>query len=152
VGADLSPDQRRPDEELRGVLERFDAGVVSRRMMLGYRELPAYTRFEWGEDRTSWVRWNVDLLLRWMMYGTRPDEYVLSELREYVRDRAVAGQPIEDGILVYRRGTRMLWDVLVDLVHDDDRSLLIANADSMWSYLDRYLDIVVDMFAQVYAD
>lgn len=152
MGADLSPDQRRPDEELRGVLERFDAGVVSRRMMLGYRELPAYTRFEWGEDRTSWVRWNVDLLLRWMMYGTRPDEYVLSELREYVRDRAVAGQPIEDGILVYRRGTRMLWDVLVDLVHDDDRSLLIANADSMWSYLDRYLDIVVDMFAQVYAD
>lgn len=121
-------------------------------MMLGFRELPAYTRFEWGEDRTSWVRWNVDLLLRWMMYGTSPDEYVLSELREYVRDRAVAGQPIEDGILVYRRGTRMLWDVLVDLVHDDKRSLLIANADSAWSYLDRYLDIVVDMFAQVYAD
>jgi hypothetical protein len=46
-------------------------------MMLGFRELPAYIRFEWGEDRTSWVRWNVDLLLRWMMYGTSPDEYVL---------------------------------------------------------------------------
>jgi hypothetical protein len=30
--------------------------------------------------------------------------------------------------------------------------LCSSNADSAWSYLDRYLDIVVDMFAQVYAD
>jgi hypothetical protein len=59
---------------------------------------------------------------------------------------------MEDGILVYRRGTRMLWDALVDLVHDEDRSLLIANADNIWNCLDRYLDIVVGVFTQVYAD
>jgi hypothetical protein len=121
-------------------------------MVLGYHQLPAYTRFDLLQDHTSWVRWNVDLLLRWMMHGTPPDEYVLSELREFVRDRAATGQPIEDGILVYRRGTRMLWDALVDLCREVDRSLLMANADSMWSYLDRYVDIVVDMFAVVYAD
>jgi hypothetical protein len=46
----------------------------------------------------------------------------------------------------------MLWDALVDLVRDVDRSLLIENADSIWNYLDRYLDVVVDMFAKVYAD
>jgi hypothetical protein len=59
---------------------------------------------------------------------------------------------VEDGILVYRRGTRMLWDVLVDLVGDEDRSLRIANATAMWNFLDRYLDIVVSVFTQVYAD
>ena len=152
MGEDVSSREPTPDEGLRSVLEQFDVGVVVRRMMLGYRQLPAYTRFDLVQDHTSWVRWNVDLLLRWMMHGTPPDEYVLSELREFIRDRAAAGQRIEDGILVYRRGTRMLWDALVDLCRDVDRPLLIANADSMWSYLDRYLDIVVDMFALVYAD
>jgi hypothetical protein len=152
VGADVSSREPTPDEGLRSVLERLDVGVVVRRMMLGYHQLPAYTRFDLVQDRTVWVRWNVDLLLRWMMHGTPPDEYVLSELREFVRERAAAGQPIEDGILVYRRGTRMLWDALVDLVRDVDRPLLVANGDSIWSYLDRYLDIVVDMFAMVYAD
>jgi PucR C-terminal helix-turn-helix domain len=152
VGAEPSASDGGPNDDLRGVLEQFDVGVVVRRMMLGYREIPAYTRFEWTEDRTQWVRWNVDLLLRWMMYGTPPDEYVLSELREFIRDRAVAGRPLEDGILVYRRGTRMLWDALVDLVRDDERPVLMERADSMWNYLDHYLDIVVDMFAHVYAD
>ena len=70
----------------------------------------------------------------------------------FIRDRAAASQPMENGILVYRRGTRMLWDALVDLVHDEDRSLLIANADKIWDCLDRYLDIVVGAFTQVYAD
>jgi len=152
VGADVSPREPTPDEGLRSVLERVDVGAVVRRMMLGYQQLPAYTRFDIDQDRTLWVRWNVDLLRRWMMYGTPPDDYVLSELHGFIRDRAAAGRPMEDGILVYRRGTRMLWDVLVDLVSDDDRSLLIANADNMWNFLDRYLDIVVGAFIQVYAD
>ncbi|TCO19735.1 PucR-like helix-turn-helix protein [Kribbella steppae] len=152
MGEDVSSREPTPEEGLRIVLERFDVGVVVRRMMLGYRQLPAYTRFDLLRDHTPWVRWNVDLLLRWMMHGTPPDEYVLSELREFVRDRAAASLPIEEGIFVYRRGTRMLWDALVDLSSDVDRSLLTANADSLWSYLDRYLDIVVDTFALVYAD
>jgi hypothetical protein len=152
VGADVSPREPTPDEGLRSVLEGFDVGVVVRRMMLGYHQLPAYTRYDVDQDRTLWVRWNVDLLLRWMMYGTPPDEYVLSELREFVRERAAANQPIENGILVYRRGTRMLWDALVDLVPDEDRPLLIANSDNIWNCLDRYLDIVVGVFTQVYAD
>jgi kynurenine formamidase len=41
---------------------------------------------------------------------------------------------------------------MVDLAHDEDRSLLIANADNIWNCLDRYQDIVVGAFTQVYAD
>jgi PucR C-terminal helix-turn-helix domain len=152
VTANVSPREPTPDYGLRTVLEHFDVGVVVRRMMLGYNRLPAYTRFDIDQDRTSWVRWNVDLLLHWMMYGTPPDEYVLSELREFVRSRAVAGQSMGDGIIVYRRGTRMLWDALVDLVSDEDRKLLVANSDHVWNCLDRFLDIVVGIFTQVYAD
>jgi hypothetical protein len=53
--------------------------------------------------------------MHWMINGAAPDEYVRSELYELLRDRAIAGQPIADGILVYRRGARMFWEALPDL-------------------------------------
>jgi hypothetical protein len=142
----------KPGDQLRGVLERFDVGVVVRRMEAGFGQLPAYTRFSWPVDRGAVVRWNVDLTLRWMLNGTAPDEYVRSELHELLRARAVAGQPIEDSILVYRRGARMFWEALLDLAKDEDRALLIAESDTVWGYLEDYLDMIVEMFAQAYAD
>jgi hypothetical protein len=138
--------------ELRRVLERFDVGVVVRRMEAGFGRLPAYTRFEWPVDRTAVVRWNVDLVLRWMVNGIPPDSYLRSELHEFLRARAVAGQPIEDSILVYRRGARMFWEALLDLAGDEDRAVLVAEWDTVWGCLEDYLDLVVDVFARAYAD
>jgi hypothetical protein len=138
--------------DLRRVLESFDIGVVTRRMLVGLAQLPAYTNFPWPVDRGAVVRWNVDLILRWMVNGTAPDDYVRAELHELLRDRVIAGQPIGDSILVYRRGVRMLWDALVDLAKDDDRAVLVAQADTVWGYLETYLDLIVDEFTQAYAD
>jgi hypothetical protein len=146
------PDTREPDAGLRRVLEGFNLGVVVRRMEAGFAQLPAYTNFPWPVDRAAVVRWNVDLALRWMINGTAPDEYVRSELHELLRARAIAGQPIEDSILVYRRGTRMFWETLLDLATDEDRAVLIAESDTVWGYLEDYLDMIVDAFAQAYAD
>jgi hypothetical protein len=137
---------------LRRVLERFDVGVVVRRMEAGFARLPAYTRFAWSVGRGAVIRWNVDLVLRWMINGTPPDEYVRSEMYEFVRARAIAGQPIGDGILVYRRGARMFWEAVLDLATDEDRALLIAHSDMIWGYIEDYLDVVVDVFAQAYED
>lgn len=137
---------------LRRVLESFDAGVVARRMEVGFGQLPAYTNFPWPVDRGAVVRWNVDLILRWMINGTPPDDYVHAELHEFLRARAIGGQPIESSILVYRRGARMLWDSLLDLANDDDRAVLAAQADTVWGYLENYLDLIVDGFARAYAD
>ncbi|WP_370343484.1 hypothetical protein [Catenulispora sp. MAP5-51] len=124
--------------ELRRVLEQFDVGVVVRRMEVGFVRLPAYTRFEWPVDRTAVVRWNVDLVLRWILNGIPPDGYLRSELHEFLRARAVAGQPIEDSILVYRRGARMFWEALLDLAADQDRAVLVAEADTVWGCLEDY--------------
>jgi PucR C-terminal helix-turn-helix domain len=150
----LRPDlrDREPDTRLRRVLEGFDVGVVVRRMEVGFSSLPAYTGFPWPVDRGAVVRWNVDLTLRWMINGTPPDDYVRSELHELLRARAIAGQPIEDGILVYRRGARMFWEALLDLAADDDRALLLAQSDTIWGYLEDYLDLIVGAMAQAYAD
>jgi PucR-like helix-turn-helix protein len=136
---------------LRRVLERFDVGVVIRRMEAGFSQLPAYTSFPWPVDRSAVVRWNVDLILRWIINGTAPDDYVQSELYELLRARAIASQPIENSILVYRRGARMFWEALLDLATDEDRAVLIAEAEAVWSCLEDYLDMVVNVFAQAYA-
>jgi hypothetical protein len=98
------------------------------------------------------VRWNVDLTLRWMINGTPPDEHVLSDLYELMRARAAAGQPLDDSVLVYRRGARMFWEALLDLAGGDDRSLLTARADTLWGYLEDYVDMVVRVFAQAHPD
>ena len=152
MSAHLGSNAGKAGDDLRSVLQRFDVGVVVRRMEAGLDQLPAYTRFSWPVDRGVVVRWNVDLTLRWMINGTAPDEYVRSELHELLRARAIAGQPIEDSILVYRRGARMFWGALLDLAKDEDRALLIAQSDTVWGYLEDYLDMVVDVFAQAYAD
>ncbi|MEU8712251.1 helix-turn-helix domain-containing protein [Streptomyces sp. NPDC048663] len=140
------------DGELRRVLEHFDVGVVVRRMVAAFGRLPAYTGFEWPVDRTAVVRWNVDLVLRWLVNGVPPDTYLRSELHEFLRARAVAGQPIKDSILVYRRGARMFWETLLDLAGDEDRAVLVAEWNTVWSCLENYLDLVVDVFGQAYAD
>jgi hypothetical protein len=138
--------------DLRRVLEGFDVGVVVRRMETGFSLLPAYTSFAWPVDRGAVVRWNIDLIMRWMINGTAPDEYIRSELHELLRERAIAGQPMEDSILVYRRGARLFWEALLDLAKDEDRSVLTAQSDTVWGYLEDYLDLVVAVFAQAYAD
>ena len=146
------PVAREPSNDLRRVLERFNLGVVVRRMETGFGQLPAYTRFSWPVDRRAIIRWNADLVLRWMLNGTAPDEYVRSELYELLHTRAIAGQPIGDSILVYRRGSRMFWEALLDLAKDEDRELLIAESGTIWGYLEDYLDVIVDVFAQAYTD
>ena len=150
VTADLPVDGGRSDSDLRRVLGRFDAGVVVRRMEIGIRQLPAYSRFFWPVDRGAMVRWNVDLTLRWMISGTPPDEHVLSDLHELMQARAVAGQPLDDSVLVYRRGARMFWEALLDLASEDDRSVLTARADTVWGYLEDYVEMVVRVFAQAH--
>ena len=146
VNAHLPADDGKADSDLRRVLGRFDVGVVVRRMEIGIRQLPAYSRFSWPVDRGAIVRWNVDLTLRWMMNGIPPDEYVLSDLQELMQARAAAGQPLDDSVLVYRRGARMFWEALLDLASEDDRSLLTAQADTDWGYLEDYVDMVVRVF------
>jgi len=150
VNADLPGDDHKSDSDLRRLLGRFDASVVERRMEIGIRQLPAYSRFIWPAGRGPMVRWNVDLTLRWMTNGAAPDESVLSDLHELMRTRAIAGQPLDDSVLVYRRGARMFWEALLDLASEDDRALLTARADTVWGYLEAYLDMVVKVFAQAH--
>lgn len=136
---------------MRAIIGRLDADEVARQMDLAFRELPGYARFV-DEDRAhrgpAAIRWNVALGLRWLSDGVTPDESTLAELHEVVRVRAVATERMHDGLLVYRRGIRILWSVLLDAATESERPMLLDHAEILWSYL----ELVVDAFAQAYAD
>jgi hypothetical protein len=144
---------REPDSlVLRGVFERLDLDRVVRRVCEGLDKLPAANEFAWPIEPITAVRWNVELIVRWLVNGTAPDQYQLAELRERLREHAAAGQSIQNAILVYRRGTRLLSDALLQDVDEDDRAALEAETESINDHLERFLDIVVKALARVYAD
>lgn len=120
-------------------------------MDLAFRELSGYARFV-DEDPTTRghpaIRWNVALVLRWLAEGVAPDESMVAELHEVVRERAAAAEPMRAGLVVYRRGIRIMWDMLVEAATDEERPMLLDQADVLWSYL----ELVVDTFSQAYDD
>jgi PucR C-terminal helix-turn-helix domain/GGDEF-like domain len=140
-----------PSSSVRAIFGRLDADAVAREMDLAFRELPGYARFV-DDDPTDRghpaIRWNVALILRWLTDGVAPDETMVSELHEVVRVRAAAAEQMHDGLLVYRRGVRIFWNMLLDAATDTERPLLLEQADILWSYL----ELVIDTFAQAYAD
>src|ERR1700722_5059078 len=103
-------DLAHPSDAVRAILGRLDPGTVVHEMYLRLREIPAYARYvdadPEGRGRVA-IRWNVALVLRWLSDGVAPDTDLLSELHEVVRAHAVANEPIEDGLLGYRRGGRI---------------------------------------------
>ena len=136
---------------MRAIFGRLDADEIARQMDLAFRELPNYTRFV-ADDHTDRghpaIRWNVALVLRWLADGVAPDESMISELHEVVRVRATAAEPMHEGLLVYRQGARIMWNILLDAATDTERPLLLEQADILWSYL----ELVIDAFGQAYAD
>jgi hypothetical protein len=142
---------RTPSSSVRAIFGRLDADGVAREMDLAFRELPGYARFVAADPAQRGhpaIRWNVALVLRWLADGVAPDESMIAELHEVVRVRAVAAEQMRDGLLVYRRGVRILWGILLDAATDNERPMLLEQADILWSYL----ELVVDTFAQAYAD
>ena len=120
-------------------------------MDLAFRALPGYARFVAADSTTRGhpaIRWNVALVLRWLSDGVAPDESMIAELHEVVRERAVAAEPMRDGLVVYRRGIRIMWNMLLEAATDAERPMLLDQADILWSYL----ELVVDTFSQAYDD
>ncbi|MEU6550454.1 helix-turn-helix domain-containing protein [Streptomyces sp. NPDC046915] len=140
---------------LRDVLERIDADAVVQRMEPVLRHTPEYVRSarDCGASalRAS-LRRHAGLLLNWMVRGTPPDSYVLSEMYEQARQCAAAGQPLDGGLLLHHRVATVFWDAALGLATEETRGHLADWTDQARRHLDSYLDMVTRMFAQAYAD
>jgi len=96
----------------------------------------------------DWVRWNVDLMLRWLVDGRPPADAELARLRDWGRDRAAEGVPLEVVQGNFRRGARYAWGAMVAVAGDADRPALVEIADLLFDYVDRVSHVLAEAYAE----
>jgi len=94
----------------------------------------------------AWVRWNVDLVIRWLTEGRPPSESELEIFRERARDRAAEGMPADVVPANFRRGARFAWRALLEAATDEERPALLESAELLFEYVDN----VSRVFSEVY--
>ncbi|MFH9550723.1 PucR family transcriptional regulator [Streptomyces sp. NPDC017435] len=140
---------------LRDILEHIDADAVAQRMEPVLRHTPEYgcsARDCGASALRVWLRRHVGLLLHWMVRGTPPDSYVLSEIYELARECAAAGQPLDGGLLLHHRAASVFWDAVLSMAAEEERGHLANWTDQARGLIDSYLGLVTRMFTQAYAD
>ena len=65
--------QLRASDVIRRIVERVDLDEFTERVLDSFWERPEYQRFRpLREDVRAWVRWNIELVIRWLVDGQAP--------------------------------------------------------------------------------
>ena len=76
-------------EVLRRIVERADLDRFTDRVLDSFWEQPEFQRLHPPrEDVRAWVRWNLDLMIRWLTDGEPPTEAELTVFRTHAQTRA----------------------------------------------------------------
>jgi hypothetical protein len=125
-------------EVLRRILERADLERFTDRVLDSFWEQPAFQSLHPPrEDVRAWVRWNLDLVIRWLTDGSPPTEVELDVLRAHARARAAEGFPADVIPANFRRGARFAWRALLEAATEAERPALLESADLLFEYIDR---------------
>lgn len=125
-------------EVLRRIVERADLERFTDRVLDSFWEQPAFQSLHPPRDDVrAWVRWNLDLVIRWLLEGEPPSETDLKQFREHARTRAAEGFPPDMIPANFRRGARFAWRALLEAATDAERPALLESADLLFEYIDR---------------
>jgi PucR C-terminal helix-turn-helix domain len=125
-------------EVLRRILERADLERFTDRVLDSFWEQAAFQSLHPPrEDVRAWVRWNLDLVIRWLTDGGPPTEVELDVLRAHARARAAEGFPADVIPANFRRGARFAWRALLEAATEAERPALLESADLLFEYIDR---------------
>ena len=137
-------------EVVRRIVERADLDAFTDRVLDSFWERPEYQRFEPArEDVRAWVRWNIDLVIRWLADDQPPTEADLERFRERARMLAAAGMPPDIVPANFRRGARFAWTSLLEGAREDERLALVDSADRLFEFVDRVSQLFSDTYASV---
>ncbi len=132
---------------LRRIVERADLELFTDRVLDSFWEQPAFQQLRPRRDDTrAWVRWNLDLVIRWLIDGEPPGEPEIAVLREQARAQADAGFPADMIPANFRRGARFAWRAMLEAATDAERPALVESADLLFEYVDR----VSRIYSEVY--
>jgi hypothetical protein len=125
-------------EVLRRIVERADLERFTDRVLDSFWEQPAFQSLHPPrEDVRAWVRWNLDLVIRWLTDGEPPTKAELDRFQAHARARAAEGFPPDMIPANFRRGARFAWRALLEAATEADRPALLESADLLFEYIDR---------------
>jgi hypothetical protein len=139
--------QLRPADVIRRIVARVDLDQFTEQVLDSFWERPEYQRFRpLREDVRSWVRWNIELVIRWLVDDQPPGEADLERFRERARALAANGMPADIVPANFRRGARYAWTALLDAARDDERAALAESADLLFEFIDRVSQLFSDAY------
>ena len=100
------------------------------------------------DEVRGWVRWNIELVIRWLADDRAPSETEMERFRERARALAAAGMPADIVPANFRRGARFAWTALLAAAREDERPALLESADRLFEFIDR----VSELFSDTYRD
>jgi hypothetical protein len=108
------------------------------RVLDSFWESDEFQQFQPPRERVrEWVRWNLDLVNRWLIEGRPPTDGELETFRAHARARAADGVPADIIPANFRRAARFAWGALLDAATDEERPALLDSADLLFEYVDR---------------
>ena len=139
--------QSRAGDVIRQIVERADLDDFTERVLDSFWERPEYQRFRpLREDVRAWVRWNIDLMVRWLADGQPPTDAELARFRERAQMLAESGMPPDIVPANFRRGARYAWASLLDGAREDERPALLESADLLFEFIDRVSELFSDTY------
>jgi hypothetical protein len=137
-------------QALRNIIERTDVEQFAERVLDSFWERAEFQLYQPPRDRVrAWVRWNLELVNRWLTEGRPPSDAELQTVRGHARERAAEGIPADIIPANFRRAARFAWGALLDAATEAERPALLESADLLFEYVDRVSRIYSEEFAAV---
>ncbi len=137
----------RTRDAIRRIVERTDLDRFTEGILDSFWDRPEYRRFRPPrEDVRAWVRWNVDLVVRWLVDDQRPTQEDLERFRERARGLATEGMPADVVPANFRHGARYAWTALLEAAREDERPALLESADLLFEFVDRVSQLFSDTY------
>jgi hypothetical protein len=139
--------QLRAADVIRRIVERVDLDQFTEQVLDSFWERPEYQRLRpLREDVRSWVRWNIELVIRWLVDGQPPTESDLERFRERARMLAENGMPADVVPANFRRGARYAWTAILDAAREEERAALVESADLLFEFIDQVSQLFSDTY------
>jgi hypothetical protein len=134
------------------IVERTDLDGFADRVLDTFWDRPEFQRLHPPREAVrAWVRWNLELVTRWLIENRAPSESELEVFREHARARAAEGIPADVVPANFRSGARFAWRALLEAATEQERPALLESADLLFEYVDRVSRIYSEAYEEVAA-
>jgi DNA-binding PucR family transcriptional regulator len=136
-------------EVIRQIVARSDLDDFTDGVLSSFADRMEYRRIRPPlEEMRVWVRWNIDLVVRWLVDNQPPSETELDSFRELGRVSAANGAPVDSILGNYRRAARFAWETLQQSATQEERAALLDGASKMFDFVDLVSRAFSDAFEE----